>query len=498
MMRIGGLASGIDTENIIKQLMQAERAPLNKMEQEMTMLEWKREDFREINSKMLELDNMMLDMQLSSTYNSKQVSSTQEDAVTATATTNASNGAYSIDVNQLATSAMKIGESSLSTNGETIDTSVTTLADLGVTDSETKFAFTTYDENRNPQEYEHTFSTSDTLDDVMQTVNEDDNNVRLFYVAQNDQMVMETTRTGNYNEDGDEIEFSGNNGGIADTFGLTNAKEIGGTNAEFTYNGGLKNLEARENNYTLNGITFQFNNITDGAATLNITNDVDAAVDNIMSFVDTYNEVVDLLNGTQQEERYRDYPPLTDAQREEMDENEIELWNERAKSGILKGENIITEAQFDMRQSWYGNVENDGVFSNITEIGITTSADYLDGGKLVVDEEQLTSALQEDPDSVYQIFASEGEGAEAGIIQRLENGVEQTMNRIEERAGKGSDTLENYTIGKRMSSLEDEIAGFEDRLTNIEDQYWSEFNAMEQAISMFNQQSTMLAQMTSQ
>src|SRR5690625_2607096 len=100
MMRVGGLASGMDIDQIVKQLMSAERIPLNKMQQDRTMLEWQRDGFRDINKKLSELDNMMLDMKLSHTYNSKIAASSQEGAVSATATTSAYDGTYDINVTQ--------------------------------------------------------------------------------------------------------------------------------------------------------------------------------------------------------------------------------------------------------------------------------------------------------------------------------------------------------------------------------------------------------------
>src|SRR5699024_11661543 len=81
---------------------------LDRMEQDKTTLEWKRDGFREINKALLELDNMMLDMKLSKTYNSKTVTSSMESAVTATATSSAANGSYKISVEKLATSAMNV------------------------------------------------------------------------------------------------------------------------------------------------------------------------------------------------------------------------------------------------------------------------------------------------------------------------------------------------------------------------------------------------------
>src|SRR5690606_4299713 len=107
VMRIGGLASGINTDEIIQKLMTAERMPLDRMEQDRTLLEWQRDGYREIYQKLYEMDTeLILDMKMSSTYNSKTVSSSNESAVTATASAGTPEGSYSIKVNQLASTAM--------------------------------------------------------------------------------------------------------------------------------------------------------------------------------------------------------------------------------------------------------------------------------------------------------------------------------------------------------------------------------------------------------
>src|SRR5690625_7216747 len=109
----------------------------------------------------------------------------------------------------------------------------------------------------------------------------------------------------------------------------------------------------------------------------------------IKQFVEQYNQVVEAIHTSQREENHRDYLPLTEEQKEEMSDKQIELWEERAKSGILRGESILSNGLFSMRQSWYSNVDSEGAFTSITNIGITTSPDYADGGKLIIDEEKL-------------------------------------------------------------------------------------------------------------
>src|SRR5690625_200036 len=136
-----------------------------------------------------------------------------------------------------------------------------------------------------------------------------------------------------------------------------------------------------------------------------------------------------------------------------MSDDEIENWEEKAKSGILRGETTLSNAMFSLRQSWYANVETEGEFTSITQIGITTSNKYMDGGRLEVDEEKLKNALRENPQSVQDLFSNNAEDDRRGLVHRLEDAVSQTMNRIEEQAGKSTHTLENYSLGKQMKDL---------------------------------------------
>src|SRR5690625_826745 len=470
--------------------------PLDRMEQDKTKLTWKRDGFRDINKALLELDNMMLDMKLSKTYNTKTVSSSQENAVTATALTSTSNGTYSIKVEKLATSAINVSK-------EAIDIDVNQpLKQQNIDPREIKFW--TYNEDGEEQEYKIDVDDGDTLNDILKKINDCDSPVRAFYDSQSDKVVMETTRTGKYNngidnlgiqygnedKDGPEIRFD-NDSFFTNILKMDMGEEKGGTNAEFVYNNGIT-MESKTNSYELNGVRFEFKNVTDNNVNLTVSNDVESSFEAIMKFVDKYNEVVETLNESQREEKYRDFPPLTEAQKKEMSEDEIEKWEEKAQSGILKGESAIKDGMFAMRQSWYANVETDGAFSSLTEIGITTSKSYLDGGKLAVNEDDLRSALREDPGSVQKLFSNSEEGASRGLVNRLEDAVEGTMRKIEQRAGKSTSTLENYTIGKRMKDLNNRISAFEERLTQVETRYWNQFTAMEKAISRMNQQSEQL------
>ncbi|MEF3330883.1 flagellar hook-associated protein 2 [Oceanobacillus oncorhynchi] len=500
-MRIGGLASGIDTESMIKDLMNAERIPLDKMHQDRTKLEWKRDAFRDVNKLLGNFDqNMILNMKLSETFNKKIISSTQEDAVRATGNAGANSGTYRINVEQLATSAINVGAKEVQFDTEK------TLSEQGITGSIT---FKTYGKDSSygdngVKEHKYEIRDGDKLSDVVKRINDDvDSPVRMTYDENSNKVIIEATRTGVYNPNGKEIEFDDSEGSFFSQLGLSQdpvevedgvmrGGEQGAQNAKFTYNGAYE-VETQDNHYQLNGVTFQFLNKTEGEATLNVTNDIDHTVEKITEFVEAYNEIVEKINESQREQVFRDFPPLTDEQKSDMSEREIELWEEKAKSGMLRGESFLSSGLTNMRQSWYGTVKNDGAFTSLTEIGIETSSDYMDGGKLVINEADLRDALAADPESVQRLFSNSSEGEGRGLINCLEDAVEDTIGQINQRAGTATSvSLDGYALGKRMEEINSRIENFERRLEKVESRYWRQFSEMERAISMMNQQSDML------
>ncbi|WP_309507036.1 flagellar hook-associated protein 2 [Sediminibacillus dalangtanensis] len=492
-MRIGGLASGMDIDQIVSDLMEAERIPLQKMEQDKTWMTWQRDAYRDVNKSFSELDNMLRDMKYQKTYSTRQATSSQSDAITATADATASNGTYNMEVTQLAKAAVNVSTQGISGGTEKIDP-FGKLSEQNFTGGVTvpsTMTFTTY-ENGVGTEHNIDITETDTLNSVLTKITDQDNGVRAFYDVQADKVVMERTEAGVHNEGGSEIDFSADTSGFfTDTLQL--GQETAAQDAEFIYNGAVT-LTSKTNSTKLNGITFKFNDVTEGSANITVSNDVDASVEKIMKFVDKYNEVIEKVNGSLSEEKYRDYKPLTDAQKQEMSDKEIELWEEKAKSGLLKGDSILSSGIFSMRQDWYSDIDNGSEYSHLSEIGIETSPNYLDGGKLIVTESKLREALQNDPDSVYELFSNDVEGDGRGIINRLDDSINSTVKRIEERAGKGYHTLEQYTLGKQLKDVDSRIDQFQDRLTQIEDRYWSQFTAMEKAIQRMNEQSSYLMQ----
>src|SRR5699024_6988563 len=266
-MRVGGLATGMDIEQMVHKLMDAERIPYTKMMQDRTKLTWKQDAFRDLNKSLLELDNLVLDMKLSKTYNPKTVSSPQENAITGVPSGNAKNGTYRIEVKKLATTTINVGSNvSHSIDPETIGEGKT-------------LRFSTFDQQGNEQEHEVVVKEGDHVTDVLNRISNDlDIPVRAFYDHGSGQVIMETTHTGENNPSGNEIVFHEDSvAEFKNILGLDMDNEKGGKNATFEYNG--VELTSKNNYYDINGTMFQFHNVTDGVANLVITTDEDAIFD---------------------------------------------------------------------------------------------------------------------------------------------------------------------------------------------------------------------------
>ncbi|MFC7063346.1 flagellar hook-associated protein 2, partial [Halobacillus seohaensis] len=492
-MRIGGLASGMDIDGIVKDLMEAERMPLNKMEQEKTRLEWQRDEYRDVNKQFLELDNLALDMKLDRTYQSKETSSSSS-AVSANASSTAGEGQYTVDVTQLASAAYNFTQNSITETGKEFD------PDASLDSQQDNFAgnfnngdftITTYGEE-GPTSNTFSIEAGDSLNDVLKNINDSDLGLRAFYDKGADKVMIEREDTGHFNSDGHDIEFGADADFLTDTLGLSQTAEQVGADSIFSYNDGDFEITSHDNTYSINGLDLTFHE--EGTSTINVTNNIDGGVEKITGFVDKYNEIIEGLGEKLNERKNRDYPPLTDDQKDAMNEDEIEKWEAEARKGLLQGDSVISGALSQMRTSWYSNVENDGAFNQLSQIGIDPSSNYRDRGKLEIDEDKLRTALSEDGNSVKKLFANDGEGESKGIIRKIEDTLSNTRESIERKAGKEFSTSQSFTLGEELVDVNQRMVDFQDRLTMIEDRYWSEFGAMESAIQEMNSQSAFIQQ----
>ncbi len=276
---------------------------------------------------------------------------------------------------------------------------------------------------------------------------------------------------------------------------ITYSASASGQNARIVLNGTI--VEKTTNEFNVNNIRFNLKETMEAGqmASFRIENDLDAAVDSIKEYVELYNEVIEHINGKLSEEKFRKYPPLTEEQKKDMSENEIKLWEEKAKSGHLRSdpllERIIRELRFDVSNP-VANLPRG--MNSLSAIGITTG-DWMEKGKLHINEEQLRAALAKDSQGVMEIFNKSGEDASSkGVANRLYDILKNGLSDITEKAGGGEFQLyDDSSLGKQIRDMEDRIFNFEETLLRTEDRYWQQFIRMEQAIQYANEQSMWLA-----
>ena len=175
--------------------------------------------------------------------------------------------------------------------------------------------------------------------------------------------------------------------------------------------------------------------------------------------MDSYNGLIANISDKTSEKKNNDYPPLTDAQKKALSDDEIKKWETLAKKGTLRRDSTLSSLLTKMRTSIYTSVSNTS-FGSLSKIGISTTSNYLEGGKLEIDEEKLRAAIAEDPNGIYNLFMADGEKtvdgktttsfSENGIARRLRADLKTAMTDISTKAGKTSSVNNTFTLGKSI------------------------------------------------
>lgn len=613
-IRFSGLSSGLDTDLIIEQLMSAERSKVDKVKQQKQVLEWKRDDYREIVNKIrvykdeyFDVLNPSTNFRSTSAFASFDVSSDDESIVTATAGASAVDTSHSITVRSLATQAKLQGQSpvtgavkgsndilNLTLQGTQISIDldgVTKSIDLenysDMTDLETKlensldtsfgagkfdivvtgnkievqsllagstfsitgatdlgFAATDNTSNRISlntalDDIEAHFTNSvnldaatnvdfiingvsidlgktfadATIDDVMSAINSSDAGVEMTYDSLNDSFALVTKDTGANKT----ITYTDVNG-LFTSLGIAGGVLTNGEDAEFDLDG-VANMKRSSNDFTVDGVEYSLKK-ADPLTTIEVgvSRNVDDLFDKIVGFVGKYNDLLGKLNGEVTEKRDRSYTPLTEDQKSSMSEDDIKLWEGKAKAGMLYGDSIVNNIISSLRNALTDTVS--GVDMSLSEIGITTGS-YDTRGQLVIDETKLKAALTDKADIVTDLFTKDSQYSysdalndpakrstrysESGLAERIYDIMQDNIRTTRdsngykgmllEKAGISGDITEfNNFLNDSIEEKDKMIDNLLSKLVTKENMLYARFTAMERALSQMNNQSSWLGQ----
>lgn len=343
-----------------------------------------------------------------------------------------------------------------------------------------------------------------TVSGLLNAVNKSGAGVTMTYSSLTNSFTVESTEMGGAGKV--EIEDSD----ITRKLGLTDENgTVGvtqGQNAVFELNG--QEIYLNDNSYTLDGTTFNFNdNMAIGETyTVNVTKDNSSVKDVIKSFVEDYNKLIDdvyehIGKAPAEDSDGNRYEPLTDAEKEEMDEDEIEKWEKSAKQGVIYNDSTVSRIMSQMRSVLYNSITlDDGSKFGIYSMGIKTSSDYGDHGKLEIDEDALDKAFEENSDAIVKLFTDTETGVMSQFNKVMDSAVKSTgsaNNRgiLVQKAGKANSSVTTDSqIYKQMQKLQDRIKELQNRYDDKEEYWWKVFTNMESAMTDLNSQTDYISQ----
>ncbi|WP_342542742.1 flagellar filament capping protein FliD [Paenisporosarcina sp. FSL H8-0542] len=491
-MRIGGIASGMDTDSLVKELMNAQKIPLNKLMQEKVWTEWQRDANREFNLTLSKLRSTASELRFQGSFNAFSATSSNPSSLTASTTANALNGTYQVEVVNVASPA-KIHSAGM----------IEKVAGVAAksTDVMSATGLITIKDNTGTVLGSVDVTSGMTYAEVAKKLQESTagktTELRASFDDTTSSFFMSTKGMGS--DQNFTLEFSDDllakqviNDGTNTVF--TTGTAVGGgfmssaTNGEVKFDGiTVNNLTS--NKTTINGLTI--NLLQKGTSTITVQSDTAKPLEMIKNLVEKYNETISEIEKKLVEKRYPDFKPLSDEQRKGMSEKEVELWEEKAKSGLLRNDPILKNALQELRSAFMNPITEiaNGNINMLTQIGINTGK-YTEGGKLFIDEDKLKEALSNKPDEVMELFTNSANGIGHRVYQELND----VVKRLSERAGSTTSAVDNSTMSKKITQMNQEISKWNDRLKIVENRYWKQFTAMEKALSQMNSQSSWMQQ----
>jgi len=482
----------MDTETIIRDLMKIQRLPLAKVTQQKQYLEWQLDSYRAVNRKLNDFSNNTFNnMILSGSFSAKKMEISAPNDVAISNKNSTSDFSGTIKIDKLAKNSTM---QSTPIAGAVGKPGTTTLADLNITGTEIKIS--AIDKDGIMQDAKVTIASTDTLKNVMDKITKQ-TGVNAFYDAKTGQIAMTTKHGGTMGSGNPEIVVT-SNGNLASGLGLAGQPVSHGQNAEFSINGLA--MTRSTNTFEVNGFEFTLKAENPNEISFSSKPDTDAVFDSIVKFVDEYNKLIEDLNNQVKEPKHRSFQPLSAEEKADMSEKEIELWEEKAKSGTLRNDPMISSMITKMRTALMGTVEGLG---SLKDIGIgSPSGKYAwqDNGKLVINEKDLKAAINADPNKVHELFSKSGTSTKVGEIAddqgfavRLRSIATFSIAAIKGRAGEASSsTNASFTLGRSLDVMDKQMERFANRLKMVESRYWKQFNAMENAIQRANAQSANL------
>ncbi len=539
-IRITGLNSGLDTEAIISELVSAYRTKEEKYQKAQTKLSWKQDAWKDLNIKVRSLYDNISNLRFTSAWTMKKTTVSDSTKATVTAAGSCVNGTQTLKIKQLAKGTYITGGEISNTSAGTAPTSATKLSELGYTGSGGDIQVK--DSSGNVVKTVSVTGNT-TIKDLVSALN-GVGDTKASFDATNKRIFMTSNKTGEQNAfslDGDAD--------ILKTVGLSKeggASIVDAQDSEIELNGAK--FTSANNTYTVNGLTIDCLAET-GNSEISITTSVDtqSMYDQVKSFLSQYNSLMKEMYSLYNADSAKGYEPLTDSEKDQMTDTEVEKWEEKIKAALLRRDDtldgIMSTMKNAMSTSYYiyngnavtydsdkqyykcnGNAikNSDGSYVtsasqlklwasangakkySLSSFGIKTEAYatmtanssqdayHIDGDAddsvSKNNSDVLMNMLSSDPDTVSSFMKQ--------LTSGLYSAIDTKMKSV--KGLSSSYTIYNdIEMAREYSDYTDTISKWEDKLTDLEDSYYKKFAAMESALASLQSQSSSLSSLLS-
>ena len=491
--RITGLATGMDIDEMVTNMLTGEQNKIDKAEQKKQTQTWQQDIYRDVIKDVKGLYDKYFsatspDYILSSkVFTNITVNSSDNSVITAVASAGANSVNYKFEVSKLA-AVPKLESKDTFNNIELTQSSK--LGDLGLID-ETTFKIN-YGDDKNSEDI--TINADDTIETLMIKINKsNDGSVKASFSEMTGKLSIKSTTSGAASKlqivDVNNNDISKSDSGALMFLGIGNNVAIGSdsrvTVRDNSGNIVRENMINSTNTFTLDGITYTLNGTTSNgeSVTISSTKDSKSTVDRIETFIGEYNEIMDSIYSLVTEKKSSDYTPLTEAQKEEMSEKEIENWEEKAKVGILRNDSELRKFIEDMKSSVYSDLEGLGI--SLNDIGISSVSDYNKPAQLALDKEKFTKALEENGELVYKATTATLEkiktitynysGSSSSIFAK-KSGIEKTSTSV------------NNIFSEQIRKQEERIKELTTKMQKKQEELYAKFASLESSMNTLNSQ----------
>lgn len=541
LLRMTGMYSGMDTESIVSQLVKAKSTKVTNLKNEQKKLEWKQTAWQGLNSKIYNMYSKTLsNLRLTSAYSKKSTVSSDSTKATVVASEGAVNGTQTLKVNKLAKSGYLTGAK---LDGKTSTTTGTDGKDVTkVVNWETTDKLSEIDSNLTGKTISITTGsgtdakTTDIEITADMTINDlvakfKDAGVNASFDTTNQRFFINSTGTGsakNFTLTSDDSTALASlgldpNTTYTDINGSKNScVKIEGQDAEIVLNGAT--FVSDSNTFSINGLTINTLGVTDEEISLVTSTDYDGIYNTIKDFLTEYNDLINEMDKLYNADSARKYDMLTNDEKDSMTDDEVEQWEDKIKSALLRKDNslynVMNTLTTTMMDGYYENnlsdkqkknmsaseisawyKENGGKKHYLSDYGIGTlsyfeaqdnehHAYHINGDAddefTSTKEDKLKAAIAEDPEGTANFFAT--------LCKTLYSKLDETMSESTEYSSIYK-VYNDKQLKKDYKDYTTKISDAEDELNDYEDRWYNKFSKMEVALSKLQSQTSSISSM---